>query len=616
MRSRAVPYLAALLLLAAAALAAVPSAPVYGSTGLPTLGVTNTDSVRPTSYTQATNYVNVTAGSDLATTDGSVAGYLAIGFGTFGGSQLVTFSGTQFSLYLSKDGFSQVSPGDIRYAGPTPFNVADLTSNSGWHSVSEANGTFYVGQTTGGEEVVTGPVPLKVANDYKYVKIFDGSAASVAVGAQRVSIEPGIRLSPTSGPAGIPVTVTGGGFAPSTSIDLSYSFLFFPWSGAPSTHRGNWTTGLGTGSGVFTFTAPMVDSKQALNPTSGLQPVSSITVLARLHTRPYTSFTSATFAEQNRAITGVKSMSASGATVDFTNKPPGPFGNDSSPAGADLLQPVNVNVLGSVNVAGANWTSSSSVSFMIGTQRVGTASTDAHGRFNSTFPVPILPAGTDLVKVVDGGLAYQFSIQVVPTMTVTPSSGPVGTSVSVQAYGFPANGLWFIYWHEHSLGDNKWYQVAHGTTGATGSFNMTVTFTIPSSYGGSHSVAASSANASTSSPNPPGTLAAMAAVSVGSSSTVVTTTIVSSTTVTLQTTVTQGTTSTVSTTQTVVTTQATTVTMPVTQTQVQTSTQQVTVTSTSVSGGGSGDALLYGGGGLVVGAVVAGIAVWALGRRR
>jgi len=176
----------------------LPITPVLGSTGHPTLGVTNTDTTQPTTYTPSTSYVDVVAGSDTAVTDGPVTGYFAIDFGTYGGAQVVTFSGSQFFLYLSKDGLSQISASDIEYTGPTLFSVSDLTTNGGWHKYTETNGTFYVGQTTSGQEVITGPVPIKISNSFKYIKIYDGSTTSVAVSAQFMNIIPGPSTTTTA----------------------------------------------------------------------------------------------------------------------------------------------------------------------------------------------------------------------------------------------------------------------------------------------------------------------------------------------------------------------------------------------------------------------------------
>jgi len=176
----------------------MPIAPVLSSTGHPTLGVTNAYSIEPSTYTAGTSYVNVTSGSAVATTDGSVLGYFSIDFGTFDGAQLVTFSGAQFELYLSEDGLAQISAGDIKYTGPTLFNVNDLTTNTGWYKYTETNGTFYVGQTTGGQEVVTGPIPPGISSAYKYVKIYDGSATAVAVSAQYVTVAPGSTTTRTT----------------------------------------------------------------------------------------------------------------------------------------------------------------------------------------------------------------------------------------------------------------------------------------------------------------------------------------------------------------------------------------------------------------------------------
>jgi hypothetical protein len=616
-----------LLLLLSATLTVLPIAPAFGSTGHPTLGVTNTDATQPTTYTAGASYVNVTAGSDSATTDGSTAGYLAIDFGTFGGTQLVTFSGTQFFLYLSQDGFSQISASDIKYTGPSPFFLSDLLS-AGWHAITESNGTFYIGQTTSGQEVVTGPIPIRVSNAYKYIKIFDGSTTAVAVSTQYVNIQPGLTLTPTSGPAGTTVMAIGGGFPSSEVIDLVYSYVFSPWNGVATPLTGNWTVGINTGSGNFTYTAPMIDSKQAFNPNSGLRPISYINIAARYKASPHDYLASATFNENTRVFTGVKSYDSGGGALDLTNAPPGPYGNDSSGAGHNLDQPISADVLGTINIAGDQFMANSPVTFWVGATLVGSTTANGAGHFDATIAVPVLPAGTARVKVVNNGVTYEFSIEILPTLVLTPSSGPVGTHVEVTAYGFPASTQWFVYWHEHSVGDATWYQVAHGTTGATGMFTADVAFNVPNSYGGSHLVSASTTNVATSSPDSPGTTEAYTTSTVGTTTTTSSTSTsvtVSTTTTTMTaqpTTITQTTTQTQTTMQPTTTTETQTATQPTTvtqsTTQMQTTTQPMTTTMTTTtslsSSGPFGYATL--GAAVVVILAVAALAAWVLRRRR
>jgi len=601
-----------ILLVASAILSMVPISPARGSTGNPILGVTDTDSTQPTTFTGGTFYVNATAGTDRATTDGGTSGFFAIDFGTFGGAQLVTFSGTQFTLYFSQDGFSQNSSGDVRYAGPKLFNVADLTTNAGWHAVTESIGTFYIGQTVSGQEVVTGPLPINVSSAYTYVKIFDGSASAEAVGQQNVNLKPGLVLTPGSGAAGSKVTVMGGGFPTSTEVDLTYGYTLYKWGGTTAAVSGTWVTLLSTGNGTFHFTGVIPDSKQAYNPVGGVRGATSITITALGHLAPHTSFASAVFAENTRVLTGVKSMNAAGGTVDFNNKPPGPYGNDSSAVGSNLIQPISANVLGNLNIAGSNWMATSTVSFYFGTSMVGSTTTDSSGHFNSTVPVPILPSGTSQVYVTNDGVSYTFSVYVLPSLVLTPSSGSVGTKVQVQAYGFPAGQLWFVYWHEHSVGDQTWYQVAHGTTGASGTFNVTVSFNVPTAYGGTHSVVATNVNASTGTVNPPGAVEALANLQVGSSTTSTVTTTVTSTAVQTTTAVVTSV-STQPTTLTQTVSQQTTLTQQTTQTmtQVQTTTQVSTTTASE-----SGVSTLEFGAVAAVLVVVAVLATWALTRRK
>jgi hypothetical protein len=488
----------------------LPVMQVYGSTGHPSLGVTNTAAVQPTTYTPGTNYVNVTAGSDAAKTDGSTAGFFAISFGTVA-TPLVTFSGAQFSLYLSKDGLAQISSTDIKYAGPTLFSVSDLQS-AGWHAITETNGTFYIGQTTGGIEVITGPLPIRLSNDYKYIKIYDGSTTSVAVSAQAVEIQPGLTLTPTSGPAGTTVTAFGGGFPSNTVIDLVYSYAFTSWKGVETFPLGNWTTGVNTGSGFFTTTSSMTDSKQSYNPDSGLEPISYINIIAKYQTGPHYVLATATFNEVTRTFLEVKSYNSGGGALDFDNVVAhGPYGNDSSTAddASNLTQPILANVLGTINIAGNHSLVNSPVTFWIGTTPVGSTTTNGYGYYNATISVPILPAGTAVLKVVNNGVTYEFNIDILPTLVLTPSTGPVSTTqnpdiVTVTAYGFPANTMFYLYWYQYSIDTYTWYQVAHGTTGADGTFNVTVTFKVPHSYGGDHDVSATTTNATTSSPNAPG----------------------------------------------------------------------------------------------------------------
>src|SRR5271157_5911912 len=230
------------LLLLSALLIAIPASPVHAIvSGSPYLGVVN---AVPTPASAAFGAVFVTgnAGSSIAKTDGSVVGQLSIFFSGTGITSVV-FSGAQYYLYLSKDGLAQLSAGDIRYAGP--FLTSDLTTFVGTlHANPEANGTYYDGQVSGLAapcavvcKLITGPLPTQISAGYMFIKVWDGSAVAAA---QYININAGITVSPASVVANEPVTVQGGGFAPSTLIDLTYAYVFHPWSGHKMVVSGYW----------------------------------------------------------------------------------------------------------------------------------------------------------------------------------------------------------------------------------------------------------------------------------------------------------------------------------------------------------------------------------------
>jgi hypothetical protein len=168
------------------ALSTIP-VPVYASTGAPKLGVIDTRTSSVTNVTIANYDVSLQLDNAIATkVDGypvnpAKAKYFTIIF--YFNSSLVTFSGAQFYLYLSKDGLSQISSSDVQYAGP--FNVADLDASYPKNvTVSTPLGsrTFTIGTITltypspfrGTYKVLVGPISAFVSKDYKFIKVFDG----------------------------------------------------------------------------------------------------------------------------------------------------------------------------------------------------------------------------------------------------------------------------------------------------------------------------------------------------------------------------------------------------------------------------------------------------------
>jgi hypothetical protein len=474
----------------------IPVGIVNASVGHQVLGTVTTSNTLA-GWANATKTVNVIAGSDAASNDASTtfAQHFAICFSGCVGSSVV-FSGSQFYLYLSKDGLAQISSSDVKYAGL--FSVSDLTSTTPVMS-KQTNGTFYLG-TVGGDELLTGPLPVKISADYKYIKMFDGSI--VAVSTQTVSIAPGLKVTPTSGPAGTQVTISGGGFPSTAKIAINYTFSYTSWSGTRTGKHGTWiSSGITNNQGWFTDTAPITDVKQVYNPggESGVIPLTPIRLSAVNASKLSQALTplagNVNFTENNRVFNQVVSYYPSGGVATFTTE--GTYGNDSNSVGT-LLPKIQVYYSGGLGIEGNYTAVGTTATVSIGGTDVGSVTSNiATGQYIINVTVSSLSVGDHQVTVSNNGVVYQFTITMNPTLILNPSSGPsTKTTVVAHAYGFPSSGPGFngkvsLYWYQYTWGDATNYFLTNGTVGSNGNFNATVSFVAPLSYGGSHNVTAS-----------------------------------------------------------------------------------------------------------------------------
>ena len=521
------------LLLLSAILMTVSVPKVFGSTGQLHLGYV--DAVpSPTSGTTGvgtTTLVNesVFAGSNAVAfagysnlTNAARVDLFALAFDT------VTFSGTQFKLYISTNGFSQINTTagetqDIQY-GPT-FSTADFAQNPMKAVSSSLPGvgsvTYYIG-TNGTHKLVVGPIPIQISNAFAYIKVYDGNSGAVAVSHEKLVVLPGLAVSPSSGAAGLSAAFNGGGYPANKIIDILYSYNTVNWQGATIVHSiKNLTTGISTGSGYFSSSATIPDTGQAINPlVAGVQNNVQITFYAKAEPKPHALYATAVFNEGPRFISEVVSLDNTGNCVSNDQDPfdcntpafssTTFWGNDTGTTGAAVVNGVsgtvsdlpNMNAysLGSLIIAGNNSFASGTVTFWVGTTQIGSTTAGSDGTFNGTASIPALPNGLATILVQSNGVTYNFQINVLPTLIFTPSSGAVGTTVTATAYGFPSNTWVSLWWFEHSWGDGTDYYLVNGTVGTNGQFNVTMSFTVPHTYGGPHAVDATSTIIHSSSP--------------------------------------------------------------------------------------------------------------------
>jgi hypothetical protein len=466
---------------------------VKASTGHPMLAAVG-PSLGYIEWIRIANFnISVPAGSmNVYAVDGEeVTGYFAIVFYAED-SWLVTFSGAQFDLYMSKDGYSHISPGDKAYA--TGFSVADLDATPLKKvtvknpNLKEGKADFYIGKVTIDNtvyKILVGPIMFDdVTPEYKFIKIFDGDMTSVAVAVQTVIVLPALELTPTKGPGGALVTLKGVALKPNELLNLTY--------GGSGPNDKVFAQVRTDAIGKFTYSWNIKDLKREFehvgpNPTSIPYDEVNVYVWYNKTGRPVAPYGLhyVTYEEYYRAFWQFKSVKAGALLGPPTSEYLG-WGNATD----TTYTVVDVYVFDTLIVAGVWWNPTSPVTFVVDGRAWGSVTPNATGFFNVSLTVPELPKGEHLVKVYNADVRYEFKINVLPTLVLIPEEGTVGTVVRAKAYGFPPNELIGIWWYEKAKGEDKWYNLVNGTTGPDGTFNVTVTFTVPRAYGGDHDVAA------------------------------------------------------------------------------------------------------------------------------
>ena len=370
----------------------------------------------------------------------------------------VTFSGGQFYLVWSADGFSQISSGDYKYS-PT-MNTADLFAGT------TKNYTSSLGNFTVGNSKIVGPIPKEIAGGRYYIKAFDGSATSVAVTNNYIQVLPSFEVIPSKGAGGTPIVLNGYAFSSNTHVNLTY---YDPIAAANKTLAIVLTNAIGK----FTYASTAKDLVQALGSGEHPKAFNVITFYANDTTTGYQA--KVLYSEGQRGLLQVGDMIPLAGDM---------FGNNTM---FTSLLAVNVHVTDSLIIAG-NYFRPTSVSIWWESARIGTPATNSSGFFNTTVTVPITTIGSHKITIKDAGTNFMFNITVLPTLLLVPSSGPVNQQVRAYAYGFPANQKFYIYWFEKTFGEGTFYNFNNATTGSNGQFNITVQFKVPHTYGGSHQV--------------------------------------------------------------------------------------------------------------------------------
>ncbi len=249
-----------------------------------------------------------------------------------------------------------------------------------------------------------------------------------------------ITLTPTTGPQGSVIAVTGRGFRVTAGVPITITAVSGGVNYPVRVLAPIVTVAGGTFSGSFVLNNSALTGTLVINATDG------------------TNIGAANF--RVRGVTGI--------TVTPTSGAPG----------------------NTIAITGSNFTAiaGTSVAVRFATLPLLTLTTDAAGGISGTFSVPSLPTtGYTIVATDANGLTASTPFAIAITyVTVTPTAGPTGSSVLVTAYGFSAGSTANVTLGTKVLGTTSTvptYNVAVDTLQTTG-----ISFVVPQLAVGSYTV--------------------------------------------------------------------------------------------------------------------------------
>ena len=357
----------------------------------------------------AVSNVNTTAPFDSTT-----SAQTSIGYGTMPQDTITTKYSNELvigaleidnlnPLITPGTGFGQIYPVQSSYGASGQDNAMPRSVWSEW--AIAANPTSNL------------PVNCTFATAENYAVILDAVKLVVIPPANPVSV------SPSSGPPGTLVTVSGQGFAANSQLIATFNGNQIPFNGS--------TDGLGNILPGSTFIVPA-------GSTAG---VKNVTIIDTSFNYASTNFT----------------VIPSSITVSPQT---GPLGTTVTVTGSNFVDNSNITI----NFDGSLMTTNPSI-----------VTASATGGFSATFNTTSDTAGVKQVLATDGVNSASASFTVIPSITLSLNNGPPGSSVYVAGYCFGASSPVAITF----AGSTVATVPAGFTTNSLGFFN--VSFTLPSS---------------------------------------------------------------------------------------------------------------------------------------
>jgi flagellar basal body rod protein FlgG len=280
-------------------------------------------------------------------------------------------------------------------------------------------------------------VPATAAGSYT-VTVSDGTYT----GSSTFTVNPALRLIPSAGPAGSGAGVTGSGFAPFSTIAVTFD-------------------------GNSVGTSCIANAKGSIS---------------------YCAFTVPARSVGSYSVTASDSTGYSASAV-YTVTPALSL-NPVTITRAIRLSPSAGAVGSRAAVNGSGFAPNAPIALTFDGSSVATICTaDASGSFsNCTFTVPAAPAGPHTVTASDGTTTGTTSYTVKPALSLATSAGAVGSSATVSGSGFAPNAPIALTFDGSSVSTSC-------TANGSGSFSN-CTFTVPATAtAGIHTVAATDKSA-------------------------------------------------------------------------------------------------------------------------
>lgn len=471
-------------------------------------------------FDNGTNQTNQIAINSSRITSGGWNGEITIPTGLTGGSHRVyIYRSGSTSVYTTIEILPQItglSSSTTTVGSTLTIQGNGFATNSSFDVYFGSTLATYTGSVNSSGELTNFKVTVpNLTRGSRYLYIQDNSSDAKTKNVN-ITIASALTVSPDSGKSGDTVTLNGTGFAGPVSIyfngQLIKSAITVSTSG---TNAGSFSTTAEIPTispGEYTFRAEdssgnasakfTISQRITINPVTAVvganitvngtgfgvnQPVSITIDGIPIGTNPASPYTSATGAFEASFV--LPPLTKGEHTISAQAGSGTPSTATITVQGKATIESTIHAPGGEIKMKGDGFTPGTA-SVTLGGTAIGNVTVDANGSFNATVAIPDNTPFSTLPLVVQGVSAGNLTIN--PKLTMTPSSGAVGDTVTISGSGFGSQkALSFIVDDLYGLAINQ----GSVTTDASGNFSAT--FQILSLPKGQHLIKATDSDGKT-----------------------------------------------------------------------------------------------------------------------